>query len=56
MLQSQFVGQENVTGDLVWGILGLLGAAGIVVAAAVNNRRHQGEVKHVVNPGFSSGP
>ncbi|WP_432887479.1 hypothetical protein ACQPYH_05475 [Kribbella sp. CA-245084] len=56
VLQAEFVGQENAKLDLVTGILGLLGAAGIVVAAAVNRRRRHGVVKHVVNPRYSSGP
>jgi hypothetical protein len=34
----------------------LRGAAGIVVAAVINNKRRHGLVDHVVNPGFSSGP
>lgn len=56
VLQPEFVGEENVTADLVGGILCLLGAAGIIAAAAVHNRRLHGNVRHVVNPGFSSGP
>ena len=45
-----------MTADLVGGILCLLVAAGIIAAAAVHNRRLHGNVRHVVNPGFSSGP
>ncbi|MGW6279766.1 hypothetical protein [Kribbella sp. NPDC055071] len=56
ILQAEFVGEENVTADTVGGILCLIGAAGIVVAALVHNRRLHGNVRHVVKPGFSSGP
>lgn len=56
VLQPEFVGEENVTADLVGGILCLLVAAGIIVAAAVHNRRLHGDVRHVVKPGLSSGP
>jgi hypothetical protein len=56
ILQAEFVGEENVTGDLVAAILCLLGAGGIIIAAEINNRRHHGQVRHIVNPRFSSGP
>ncbi|WP_405064155.1 hypothetical protein OG474_21590 [Kribbella sp. NBC_01505] len=56
VLKPQFVGQEHVTVDLVAGIACLLGAAGIVAAAAVQRRRRHGQVDHVVSPRYSSGP
>ncbi|MFF0338148.1 hypothetical protein [Kribbella sp. NPDC004875] len=56
ILQAQFVGQAHEQVDLVVGILCLLGAAAIVVAAALHRRKLNGHVKQVVNPGFSSGP
>jgi hypothetical protein len=56
VLQAQFAGPLHVTTKVVASILCLLGASGIVVAAALNRRRLNGQVKHVVNPGFSSGP
>jgi hypothetical protein len=56
ILQAEFVGEENVTADTVGGILCLIGAAGIIAAAFVHNRRLHGNVRHVVNPRFSSGP
>ncbi|MFK4084337.1 hypothetical protein ACI2LF_09535 [Kribbella sp. NPDC020789] len=56
LLQAQFVGQQHAGRDLVAAVLMLLTAAGVVVAAAVTNRRKHGQVDHVVNPRFTSGP
>ncbi|TDO58118.1 hypothetical protein EV651_110152 [Kribbella sp. VKM Ac-2571] len=56
MLQPRCVGQQHLTLDIVMSVLGLLGASGIVAAAAWNRRRLNGQVDHVVKPGFSSGP
>ncbi|MEU4193506.1 hypothetical protein AB0E69_16525 [Kribbella sp. NPDC026611] len=56
LLQAQYVGQEDLAKESVWGGLGLLGAAGVVAAAAYNRKRLHGEVKHVVKPPFSTGP
>ncbi|HZX02526.1 hypothetical protein [Kribbella sp.] len=56
VLPAEFAGPLHVTTKVVASILCLLGASGIVVAAAVNNRRLRGAVPHVAKPGFSSGP
>ena len=56
VLQPQYVGEENVTEEAIFGGLALLGAGGIIGAAAYNRKRLHGQVKHVVKPGFSSGP
>lgn len=56
VLQPQYVGEENLTEESIFGGLAIVGAAGIVTAAAYNRKRLHGQVKHVVKPGFSSGP
>jgi hypothetical protein len=56
VLPAQFAGPLHVTTKVVASILCLLGAAGIIVAAAIHNRRVRGNVPHVVNPRLSSGP
>ncbi|HEY0475679.1 MAG TPA: hypothetical protein VGD34_28610 [Kribbella sp.] len=50
VLEAQFVGEHNPSADLVGGILSILVGAGIVAAAALNRRRHRGQVRPVVKP------
>lgn len=56
VLQAQFAGPLHVPIKVVASVLCLLGAAGIVLAAALHRRKLRGQVEHVANPGFSSGP
>jgi hypothetical protein len=56
VLPAEFAGPLHVPAKVVASILCLLGASSIVLAAAISNRRRRGEVAHVANPGFSSGP
>lgn len=56
VLPAEFAGPLHVPAKVVASIFCLLGASSIVLAAAINNRRRRGEVAHVANPRFSSGP
>ncbi|MEV5964694.1 hypothetical protein AB0L70_23175 [Kribbella sp. NPDC051952] len=55
VFKAEFVGEENVTVDTVGGVLGLIGAGGVIAAAVASRRRQHGQVKHVVKPPFSTG-
>ncbi|GAA1570640.1 hypothetical protein GCM10009804_28840 [Kribbella hippodromi] len=50
LLRAQFVGQAHVRIDLIAGILCLLGATAIVIAAALHRRKLGGQVKPAMNP------